>query len=43
LVVEVNDYPNYRGLPAKANEVLADIVLARAASAAPGARERVSA
>ena len=43
LVVEVNDYPNYRGLPAKANEVLADIVLARAASAAQAARERVSA
>ena len=43
LVVEVNDYPNYRGLPAEANEVLADIVLARAASAAHGADERVSA
>lgn len=43
LVVEVNDYPNYRGLPAEANEVLADIVLARAASAAQGAEERVSA
>lgn len=43
LVVEVNDFPNYRGLPAEANEVLADIVLARAASAAQGAEERVSA
>lgn len=43
LVVEVNDYPNYRGLPAEANEVLADVVLARAATAAQGVEERVSA
>jgi glutathione synthase/RimK-type ligase-like ATP-grasp enzyme len=43
MVVEVNDFPNYRGLPAEANEVLADNVLARAASAAPAARERMSA
>jgi len=43
LVVEVNDFPNYRGLPQEANEVLADIVLARAASAAHGTDERVSA
>ena len=43
LAVEVNDFPNYRGLPAEANEVLADIVLARAASATPGTEARVSA
>jgi glutathione synthase/RimK-type ligase-like ATP-grasp enzyme len=43
LVIEVNDYPNYRGLPAEANHVLADIVLARAASATQGTEERVSA
>lgn len=43
LAVEVNDFPNYRGLPQEANEVLADIVLARAASAAHGTDERVSA
>lgn len=28
LAVEVNDFPNYRGLPGAANEVLADLVLA---------------
>ena len=43
MVVEVNDYPNYRGLPADANEVLADIVLARVASTAHGTDERVPA
>jgi ribosomal protein S6--L-glutamate ligase len=43
MVVEVNDYPNYRGLPADADEALADIVLARAASTAQGTDERVSA
>ena len=43
LAVEVNDFPNYRGLPAEANEILADIVLARAASATLRTEERVSA
>jgi [lysine-biosynthesis-protein LysW]--L-2-aminoadipate ligase len=43
LVVEVNDYPNYRGLPVEVNEVLADIVLARAASAAQRTERAVSA
>ena len=43
MVVEVNDFPNYRGLPADADEALADIVLARAASTAQGTDERVSA
>ena len=43
MVVEVNDFPNYRGVPADANEVLADIVLERAASTARGTDERVSA
>jgi glutathione synthase/RimK-type ligase-like ATP-grasp enzyme len=43
LVVEVNDYPNYRGLPAEVNEVLADLVLAHASSAAQETEGRVSA
>jgi glutathione synthase/RimK-type ligase-like ATP-grasp enzyme len=43
LVVEVNDFPTYRGLPGAVNEVLADIVLARAASAVRAAEERVPA
>ena len=43
MVVEVNDYPNYRGLPADANEVLADIVLARVASTVHGTDEGVPA
>jgi ribosomal protein S6--L-glutamate ligase len=42
MVVEVNDFPNYRGLPAGADEVLADIVLARATTA-HATDERVSA
>jgi glutathione synthase/RimK-type ligase-like ATP-grasp enzyme len=43
LVVEVNDYPNYRGLPAEVNRALADIVLARAASGTQLTERRVSA
>jgi len=43
LVVEVNDFPTYRGLPGVVNEVLADIVLARAAAAGRVGEERVPA
>lgn len=35
LVVEVNDYPNYRGLHGRPDEVLAELVLACAAPAVP--------